>query len=53
MSLFKTNLTKDHIKATRVDNMFRGGKKPRKQNKFEDDIVKNIRNLLRLKRKMK
>ena len=52
MSLFKTNTTKDYSKPTRFKNAYRGRKKPRKQKikKQEDRIIKNIRNLFKLKK---
>ena len=52
MSLFKTNTTKDYSKLTRVKNVYGGGKKSRKpkiQNQSEDKMMKNMRNLFRLK----
>ena len=53
MSLFKTNTTNDYSEPTRVNNVHRGGKKPRKPKKkklLEDNIIKNVRNLFKLKK---
>ena len=52
MSLLKTNTAKDHNKPTRVKNVHSREKKPRKlkmQKQSEDTVIKNIRNLFRLK----
>ena len=49
MSLFKTNITKDYC----VSNVYGGGKKPRKPKrkiKYENNIIKDVSNLLRLKK---
>ena len=49
MSLFKTNITKDYC----VGNVYGGGKKPRKPKrkiKYVNNIIKDISNLLRLKK---
>ena len=50
MSLFKT---KDYIEAKLVKTVYGGGKKPSKlkiQKQSEDNIIKNIRNLFKLKK---
>ena len=52
MSLFKTNTTKDYSKLMHIRNINVGGKKPSKlkmQKQSEDNKIKNIRNLFRLK----
>ena len=53
MSFFKIKTTKDYSKPTRVENVHECGKKPTKlklQKQFEDNIIKNIRNIFRLKK---
>ena len=55
MSLLKTNTTKDYNKPTRVNNVFGGGKKPRKlkikkESESGNNIIKDVRNLFRLKK---
>ena len=47
MSLFNTNPYKDYSKPKRVKNVYGGRKKPRKL-----EIIKNVKNLFRLKRKI-
>ena len=49
----KTNTTKDYGKVNRIKNMYGGGKKPKKLNikkQSEDKIIKNIKNLFKLKK---
>ena len=50
ISLFKKNIAKDYSKVKCIKNLCGGGKKPRKlkmQRQSEDNIIKNIRHLLR------
>lgn len=56
MSFFKTNTTNDNIKPTSLKNVHGGVGKPKKlkiQKQSEEEIIKNIRSLFRLKKKMK
>ena len=53
MSLFKT---KDYSRPKRVKNVYGGGKKPSEiqkqiQKQSEENIIKSIRNLLKLKKR--
>ena len=52
MSLFKANATKDYSKPTHVKNVYSGRKTTRKLKikKSEDSIIKNARNLFKLKK---
>ena len=51
ISLSKPNTTKDYNKPTRDKNLYGGGKNPREPKKqSEDKIIKNVRNLFRLKK---
>ena len=53
MSLFKIKTTKDYSKPTCAKNVHRGEKKPRKtkiKKRSEDNIIKDVRNLFRLKK---
>ena len=51
MSLFKSNRTEDYYKATRVKNVCRGGKEPKKtkthkekiQQESDDNIITDVR----------
>ena len=55
-SILKRNTAKDYSKPTCVKNVYGGGKKARKlklQKRSEDNNIKYIRNLCRLKKKMK
>ena len=58
VNLFKTNTIEDYYKPARVNNDYRGGKEPRKPKKKEeikkrwkDNIIKDVRDLLRPKKK--
>ena len=61
MSLFKSNTTEDYYKQTPVNNVYRGGKEPRKpkthkeklKQQSEDNIIKDVRNLFKLKKENK
>ena len=49
MSLFKTNLTKDYSKPTRVKNVYGGIKIPRKlkiKKQSEDNVITDVRKLI-------
>ena len=49
ISIFKTNITKDYC----VGNVYGGGKKPRKPKrkiKYENNIIKDVSYLVRLKK---
>ena len=53
MGLFKTNTTNDYNKATHVSKVYGGGKNPRKpklRKQSEDNIIKNVTYLFRLKK---
>ena len=54
MSRFKTKTTKIYSKVTCVDSVYSGGQKPRKlkikKKQSKDNIIKNVRNLYRLKK---
>ena len=50
-SLFKTNITKEHSKPTRVNNVYRGGnklRKPKLKKQSKDSIIRKVRNLFTL-----
>lgn len=54
ITIFTANVIKDYIKPPHVKNVYVGGKKQkilqtRKQS--EDNVIKNIRNLIKLKNK--
>ena len=49
VSLFKTNLTKDYSKPTRIKNVYGGGKIPTKlkiKKQSEDNIITDVRKLI-------
>ena len=45
-TMSQINITKKHSKPTRINNVYEGGKKPRKRKtkQLEDNIIKNVRN---------
>ena len=50
-SLFKTIITKEHSKPTRVNNVYRGGnklRKPKLKKQSKDSIIRKVRNLFTL-----
>ena len=49
LKVFKTNTPKDYGKQT----VYGRGKKPSRQKRQKQNIIKSIRNLFRLKKKMK
>ena len=54
MSFSETNITKDYSKSRYVQNLYDGGKKPRKlktRKQSEEKIIKTPRNLFKLKNK--
>ena len=56
MSHFKTNTIKDLSKPKNVNNVYWGGKKPRKattKNHLRENTIKDVKNSFRLKNKMK
>ena len=53
MSLFRTNITKDYSKPTCVNNVYGGGKKPKRpksKKQYKYSIIKNARNLFRIRK---
>ena len=53
ITLSKIDLTKDYNKPTRVNNVYKGGKKRRKLKlKNNHSVIKDVRNLFRLMKKM-
>ena len=54
MNFLKRSSTKNYSKQTRINNVYAGGKEPRKlRNTSKDKTIKNAKNLFKLKKESK